>query len=103
MEMTFQDVYNTGELLIHNSLELVAETGVGLVSGQGSDPQLTLEKSNDSGRTWLTMPTKSLGQIGEFKTRVKWSSLGSSRYRRYRVSISDPVKVVIADAVLDAY
>ena len=101
MEITFEDVYNNGNLLCHKRLELVAETGVGTVSGQGVNPQLTLEKSNDSGRTWVTMPTKALGAMGEYKTRVKWDALGSSRYRRYRVSISDPVKVVIADAQLE--
>ncbi len=101
-ELTFMDIYNTGDLLIHHSLEIVFETGVGLVTGQGSDPQVTLEVSDDSGRTWRTLPTKSLGGIGEYKKRVRWIALGSSRYRRYRISISDPIKVVIADALLDA-
>jgi hypothetical protein len=101
MEVTFQDVYNSGDLLIHDSLEVIIETGVGTVSGQGSSPQVTLEISDDSGKTWRTKPTKTLGQIGEYATRLRWISLGSSRYRQYRLSISDPVKVVVADAVLE--
>lgn len=100
--MTFPDVYNNGNVLRHISLQMIAETGVGLSTGQGSDPQVTLEISNDSGRTWLTLPTKSLGEIGEYKTRLKWNRLGASRYRRYRLSISDPVKFVIANAELEA-
>lgn len=102
VEVTFQDTYNDGNRIIHNTFEVVVETGVGLVSGQGSDPQVTLEVSDDSGRTWRTKPTKSLGEIGEYKTRLRWISLGQSRYRRYRLSMSDPVKFVVADALLDA-
>lgn len=101
MEVTFQDVYNNGQLLLHKSFEVICETGVGTPTGQGSAPQVTLEVSEDSGRTWRAKPTKSIGAMGEYKTRLIWQGLGSSRYRRYRLSISDPVKVVIADAILE--
>lgn len=100
MEMTFQDVYSNGRRLKHKRLEIICETGVG-TTGQGADPQLTLEYSDDSGKTWTTLPTKSMGEIGEYKTRIQWHRLGSARYRQYRLSISDPAKVVIADAQLE--
>lgn len=100
VEVTFQDVYSNGELLLHDELEMIIESGVGLVSGQGSNPLVTLEKSDDSGKTWVTLPTKTLGAIGEYRTRLRWVSLGSARYRQYRLSISDPVKFVVADALL---
>ena len=102
MEFTFQDIYSTGRRMKHRRLEMICETGVGTVSGQGVDPQFTLEYSDDSGKTWETLPTKSLGGVGEYKTQLEWWALGQSRYRQYRASISDPVKVVIADAQLDA-
>lgn len=100
LEATFPSVYNNGTLLAHGSLSVMAETGVGNVTGQGTDPQMTLELSNDGGRTWRTQATKSLGLIGQYKSRVKWDALGSARDRVYRISISDPVKVVISDAQL---
>ncbi len=103
MEFTFPSVYDNGRRMFHNRLQIGCETGVGLTTGLGSDPQMTLEVSDDAGRTWRTLATKSLGRIGEYKSRVKWERLGSSRDRVYRGSISDPVKVVISNAVLDAY
>lgn len=100
MEFTFPSVYADGERHFHNSLQIRAETGVGTATGQGANPQMTLEVSDDGGRTFTTMPTKSLGPIGARKTTVYWERLGYSDDRVYRGSISDPVKVVIADAQL---
>ena len=101
MEFTFPSVYADGERHYHNSLQLRAQTGVGTATGQGANPQMTLEISNDGGRTFTTAATKSLGAIGQRKTTVYWDRLGYSDDRVYRGSISDPVKVVIADAQLD--
>lgn len=101
MEFTFQDVYNQSRKVKHKRLELVCETGVG-TSGQGENPVVTLEISDDAGKTWMTMPTRVLGATGEYSGRVQWHRLGSSRYRVYRVSISDPGKFIVSDAQLDA-
>jgi hypothetical protein len=43
-----------------------------------------------------------MGAIGLYTTRARWSKLGSSRQRVYRVTISDPVKRVIIGAYHDA-
>jgi hypothetical protein len=42
----------TGELLSIAQLWLEMEAGVGLVSGQGSDPQVMLQISRDGGHSW---------------------------------------------------
>lgn len=101
MELTFQDVYDRGRTIKHKRLRMGCETGVGLVSGQGSDPQSTLEVSGDSGKTWETAATKSLGAMGEYNHEIEWLRLGSDPRRMYRWSISDPVKVVISDVQLE--
>lgn len=101
-EWTYQNIYGENVRLSHSSLEIVCETGVGLVTGQGSNPQLTLEYSNDGGRTWTTLPTRTIGAQGEYRTRVKWHRLGSSRDRVYRASISDPIQLSVTDTVLVA-
>lgn len=78
--------------LFHSVFELDMETGVGNTVDPGSNPQVMLDWSDDEGRTFVPMqPWSSLGKIGKYRTRVRWTRLGQSRDRRYRVQISDPV------------
>jgi hypothetical protein len=98
---TYQPVYADQRLAFHDRLEIVLETGVGLTTGQGSDPQMMLEYSNDGGQTWTSLSNKSIGAIGRYDTRVVWNRLGSSRQRVYRASVSDPVKVNLTDTQIE--
>lgn len=100
-EWTYQNVYRERKRQFHTSLEIVADVGVGLLYGQGSDPRLTLELSNDGGVTWTALPTETLGAQGEYGTRVIWNRLGMSPDRVYRCSISDPVPLSVHDTVLE--
>lgn len=102
MEWTYQPVYGQGRSAFHDRLEIIAEAGVGLTTGQGSDPQMMMDISDDGGRTWEALPTMSMGRIGEYQTPIAWGQLGSSYDRVYRGAISDPVKAVIIDTRLDA-
>ncbi len=98
MEWTYQPIYADGRRAFHKRLEIMAETGVGLTAGQGSDPEMMLDWSDDGGVTFASMPNRSLGAIGRYTDRVVWQALGSSRVGRvYRGAVSDPVKVVIRD------
>ncbi len=84
--------------LAFRRLDLDLETGVGLSTGQGSDPQIMLQWSSDNGHTWSNELWRSMGRIGEYKKRVVWYRLGMARDRVFRVMISDPVKVVLLAA-----
>lgn len=87
----------------HHSLQLDCETGVGLVSGQGSDPKVFLRWSDDAGWNWSSEHWRSMGKIGEKSTRVIWRRLGSTdklRDRVYEISGTDPVKIIINGANL---
>lgn len=101
MEWTYQPVYAEATRAFHRRLEMVLETGVGLTTGQGSDPEIMLDFSDDGGQTWTSLPNKSLGPIGNYETRVVWHALGSSRQRVYRAAVSDPVKIVVTDTQLE--
>lgn len=102
MEWTYQPVYAQGKRAFHHRLQMICEVGVGLTSGQGSDPQIMLDYSDDGGNTWLSMPNRSLGKIGNYRQIVTWDRLGSTENARvYRGAVSDPVKVAITDTVLD--
>jgi len=86
-----------------HSLQLDCETGVGLNSGQGSDPQVMLRWSDDGGHTWSNEHWASMGAIGTYGTRTFWRRLGMTnklRDRVYEVSGTDPVKVTIMGANL---
>lgn len=67
------------------------ETGVGLATGQGSDPTVWLSWSDDYGRTFGNDATARIGAIGEYRTRVEWRRLGRARGRVFRLQWSDPV------------
>lgn len=94
--------YNNGKRTFHSELEVMAETGVGLTTGLGSAPEIMLSFSDDGGRTWRSAPNKELGAIGRYRDKVVWNRLGSSYDRIYRCSVSDPVKLTISDAALEA-
>jgi hypothetical protein len=81
-----------------SSLQIDMQTGVGLASGQGSDPKAMLQWSDDGGHTWSNEQWASIGKIGERLARVRWRRLGRSRDRVFKVTITDPVRVVILGA-----
>ena len=87
-------------LQFFHSLELTMQTGVGLPSGQGSNPQAMLRWSDDGGRVWSSEIWATIGAQGNYKTRVKWRRMGKSRDRLFEVSITDPIQVIITDASL---
>lgn len=71
-----------------NRLEIFLETGVGLVSGQGSDPYLIISVSRDGGKTFGTERFVRVGKLGE-QIKVTTGSFGrfnSSCIVRLRVS-----------------
>lgn len=71
------------------------ETGVGLVSGQGSDPQMMLSVSKDRGRTYGVERWRPFGKIGVYKTVVEWWRWGLSRNWTFKWRMTDPVPLCI--------
>lgn len=90
---TMPVIHNDRKYISHQSLEFDMDTGVGLATGQGQDPQLMLDWSDDGGKTYVPLQRwASMGQSGQTTTRVRFTRLGRSRSRVYRASISDPVR-----------
>lgn len=87
--------------IVHNRLQIDIEAGIGLSTGQGSDPQAYLDWSDDGGREWSSQHSAPMGAQGKYITRLRWNRLGRARDRVYRVTISDPVKRVILGATLN--
>lgn len=78
-------------IIFCGNLELLFNVGHGLISGQGSDPQVALYYSDDGGNTFGNVHTRSLGAIGKYKNRVRFDRLGKYYHRVYEIRISDPV------------
>lgn len=82
--------------------ELDVQAGVGLTTGQGSDPQIFLQWSKDGGNTYSKLqPWRSMGKVGEYLKRLRWLRLGQGRQYVFRVMITDPVRRVIIAAHAD--
>jgi hypothetical protein len=82
-------------------LRLDLETGAGLSSGQGSDPQLMLRWSNDGGQTFGNEHWVSAGAIGNYKARAQWFRLGVARDRVFELTVSDPIPWRILGAFIE--
>lgn len=87
-----------GLRLFVQSLQVDMETGVGLVSGQGSNPLLMLRYSKDGGHSWSNIKTRSIGAIGRYAARVKFGPMGAGRNWVFEVSLTDPVKFALIGA-----
>jgi hypothetical protein len=98
---TCPPIYKDGQRLTHDRIQIQFDTGVGLTSGQGSDPQCMLRFSDDGGYTWSNERTKTIGKIGEYKDRVVFRKNGQARERIYEINITDPVKRNITRADAD--
>jgi hypothetical protein len=89
--------------MAHDEVQLVFQQGVGLASGQGYDPKVMLQWSDDGGRTWSSERWRALGKMGEYRKRgPTWNALGSARDRCYRFAISDPVRRTLILATTEA-
>ena len=89
---------STGNYSFLSQLWLEMEGGVGLLTGQGSDPQLMMQYSKDGGHTWSDEVWADIGEIGQYGTRAVFNRLGRGRDWLFRFRVTDPVKCVFIGA-----
>lgn len=103
-EMAAERIYthlsDEGRRIRYSKLEIAMETGVGLQTGQGSDPQITLWLSKDGGKTYSTSYTTSFGAVGKYQTRAVFRRLGIAAQMTFKIRITDPVKRVLIGSYL---
>jgi hypothetical protein len=85
---TVQDGLN---LQRNMSFRLDMDSGVGLTTGQGSNPQAMLRFSDDGGKTWSSSLWRTFGRIGEYARRCIWHRIGGGERSVIEITITDPV------------
>ena len=86
--------------VFHGRLQIEFTPGVGLQTGQGSNPQAMLRWSNDGGFSWSNQHWATIGAAGETLNRAIWRRLGRARDRVYELTYSDPTARDIIGATL---
>ena len=94
-------VFREGRRIFAGVLEVFFQPGVGIPSGQGSNPQAMLRISRDGGQTYGIERSRSLGAQGKTRARTRWERCGSGRDLVFELSVSDPVKAVVTGASLE--
>jgi hypothetical protein len=97
-EVTSKHIWNDDKFIGISQVQVDIQSGVGLATGQGSDPQIMLSVSKDGGNTFNNLAWAAMGKVGEYTQRVVWRSLGGARDWVLRLRITDPVKRVITGA-----
>ena len=91
----------SGARILMNRFEVVAEVGVGLISGQGVDPLMMFQASYDGGESWSDEDWISMGRMSQGRIKIEWYNMASAYEIMVRVRVSDPVFVSIHSAAID--
>lgn len=80
-------------------LELDCTTGCGTLTGQGSNPIAMLEYSTDGGYNYKPLRHISLGLLALHEFRARLNRLGTGRNWVFRLTITDPVDLMIQNCI----
>ena len=87
-----------------SSLMIPMQTGKGLATGHGSDPEIMCEWSPEGGEVWDTQEQISIGIMGDYKKKVMFYDFVTGYELVPRVMWSDPVPVSIySGGVVELY
>lgn len=93
-----QPFTNNDTPMFNHEIQLTMEAGVGLTSGEGSDPQIRMSYSDEGGRpgTFSSEFNRPYGKKGKFNMLPTWRRQGDvNRHRVLQFETSEPVKSVI--------
>ena len=87
-----------GKMLYMNRLELEFETGVSEVT---SEATIIMQYSDDDGRSWSQERWATIGIQGDYTKRVQWFGFDRFYKRKFRFTMTDPVKWVFIRLIAD--
>lgn len=80
-------------------LEFDVNSGMGATTGQGVDPIMMFQCSQDGGNTFEPEELIKLGALGDYAQSVQINNLGTARNWVLSFAVSDPIDVIIMQAV----
>lgn len=89
--------YGGGE----SGIRISAGVTITMPEKPGRDPEIMMQMSNDGGFTYGNEHRESLGKIGEYKKRVHFHSLGQSRDKIFRFTMTDPIPFTMIQCYID--
>lgn len=89
-----------GRRIIVSKIRINMQCGVGLASGQGANPVLMCQLSNDGGHTWGTESHVEIGVMGDYIVPVDYDEFASGYEIRCKIKCSDPVFLSMFDGVV---
>lgn len=98
-KFVFPTLNNETKRAFYRRLKLDMDCGIG-----ATETTIMLTYSDDGGYSWVSeawRPALNSGNFGEYKKRVEWRSLGSSKERTFAVTISSIEKINVLAAYLD--
>ncbi len=98
-ERTLPTITNDLHYMTLRNLQVDVQSGVGLASGQGSDPQIMLQANKDG--QWGNIIPRSAGAVGQFNKRVRWNRSDIARTWILRLSMTDPVQWSLLSVTAD--
>lgn len=85
-------IFAEGAKVRMSQFELECELGVGLNTGQGSDPQVMVRWTDDGGTSWSNEHQAAIGRTGQRADRAIVRRMGQFRQRTLEIASSEPVK-----------
>lgn len=86
-------LFNDGNSIFLDRLEFDFESGTGLITGQGTNPQVMVKRSVDGGRTFGNELWATIGAMGNYRQICAFRKLGTANNMTYKWRITDPIKV----------
>lgn len=90
-QAAFQPFSSNGTVVFAGELEATFQSGVGLTIGQGSNPQVIYDYT-DNNQVWSNEFKRSIGAIGEYGHETVWNRQGRvPSIRTIRFTVTEPV------------
>ena len=94
--ITAKELGISGRVLM-SYIDFHMQTGVGIISGQGSNPQIMVSASYDD-QSWTNEDDVLLGRQGQGDLLARWDNTASFYHAHFRIRCSDPVFLAIHGA-----